>query len=130
MLSLCSNGQTATADSVLIPRKWFQAASADLLRYDDCRQEVKILKPFVAAQKELIALLAADTFAKAERISILDSRLTSAALLSQQIETNCNNQLKDFDKQLRRQKRRSTWQAVLIAVGAAGAGYLIHSVAR
>ena len=129
-LSLCSSGQTATADSVLIPRKWFRAASVDLLRYDDCKQEVKILKPFAAAQKEMIALLAADTLAKAERIGVLDSRLQSAAILSQQLEANCNNQLKDFDKQLRKQKRRSTWQAILIAVGAAGAGYFIHSVAH
>lgn len=130
MLSYTASSQTVTADSMMMPKVWLKKTAADLLRYDDCKQEVEILKPYVAAQKELITLLAADTLAKSGRIGMLERRITSAALLSQQIEANCNNQLKDFDKQLRRQKRRSTWQAVLIAVGAAGAGYFIHSVAR
>lgn len=130
MLNCCAHGQTGTGDSILIPRAWFRAASADLVRYDDCRQELRVTKPLVDAQRRVITLLAEDTTAKAQRIGELDSRLQSASIMLTQLEANCNSQLAAYVQDAKRQKRRAKWRTIGIGFGAAGAGVLAALLLR
>lgn len=130
MLNLCALGQSVTTDSVTIPRRWFRAASADLVRFDNCKEEIGLLKPRLANAQQLNILLARDTTLKAERIAELDARLIAERKLSGQIEANCNAAMKDYAKQLKRQRRAATWRCVGIGVGALGAGYLLHSLVK
>lgn len=130
MLSFTSFSQTVTADSMMMPKVWLKKTAADLMRYDDCKEEIGLLKPRLANAQQLNILLARDTTLKAERIAELDARLIAERKLSGQIEANCNAAMKDYAKQLRRQKRAATWRCVGIGVGALGAGYLLHSLIK
>lgn len=119
-----------TDSTVTIPRRWFKKASVDLLRYDDCRQEVSLLKPRLSAKEEVIKALARDTTTKGERIDFLNAQIQSEKILSATMELNCNEQLQRYVQQAKKAKRKSTFQTVLVTIAAAATGYFIHSISH
>lgn len=100
------------------------------MRLDDCRTEIGLLKPQLAASGKLVDLLARDTTAKGQYIDFMRAQLESERLLSAGLEANCNASLQRYATEAKKAKRLSRLEAVLIGIAAGATGYFIHSLVR
>ncbi len=121
--------QTKPVDSVKIPRAWFRAASVDLQRGDDCKEELRLLRPKSEVQQNLIFSLQNELGVARFRAGELDARLTADSILQAGMELSCALQIQALQKDLNAAVHRQKWykvREILIAVGAFASGILTY----
>lgn len=126
-VSLCSNGQHATAskDSVKIPLRWFRAASADLERYDDCKEEVVLLKQSNENLRKLSEKNAEFANDLQERNKQLDLRVKEALAACDLVEEKNKEAIASMQKQLRKQRTAATLKGVGATIAGIAAGIIV-----
>lgn len=119
--SFCANGQSGMADSVKVPAKWLKEGMKDLIRYDQCKEEVSLLK---SSNANLNTLNEKNVlFANLQQQRVEDMRLRWNECMKQGdlMQSQHNKEVHDLQNALKKQKRKSTWGVI----GGVGSGIVV-----
>lgn len=127
---ICSrNGLAATTnDSVMVSKRWFRMATVDLRKKDVFERRVQMLEETLRELENVKEKLVRDTVVKSQHIGFLEAKLESSTTANTILTNNCNNQLRDKQREIRRIKTRSTISTIIFTTAGVIAGYVIKSI--
>lgn len=123
-MSYCVSGQTAT-DSVRVPVKWLREGMKDLIRYDQAKEEISLLKLNNSATEQLLNKTVEFNNSLQSQNKELDLRWKEQMKIQDILKDQNNKNINSLNKQLRNLKIKNTLTSTIGLMGGVAAGVLI-----
>ena len=127
--TFCAFGQKGI-DSVLVPSRWLKEGMKDLIRFDACKEETRLLKESNLSLRALSDKNAEFAAEQQERVNEMRLRWVECNKQTDLINNAQLNVISGLNKALKKQKNKSTWNTITGVGAGVALGILVGILTR